>query len=164
MNDLQIKYINTEDIKPYENNPRHNEDAVPYVAKSIQEFGFKNPIILSSDNVIIAGHTRLKAAESLGITEVPCIYADDLTEDQIKAFRLADNKVAEMSAWDFGKLEEELADIDIDMSEFGFSLNFEEGDSPQQKIKESEEVDLSEYDDENFECECPRCGFKFNRS
>ena len=118
--ELTIKYIPTNEIKPYENNPRKNDEAVRYVAESIKEFGFKNPVILDKNNVIVAGHTRIKAAEELGIKEVPCIYAEDLSNDQIKAFRLADNKVAEIAEWDFGKLEEELADIDIDMSEFGF--------------------------------------------
>lgn len=137
MSELQITYLPIGEIKPYENNPRHNDEAVQYVAKSIQEFGFKNPVILNSENVIIAGHTRIKAAEQLGIKEIPCIYASDLTEEQVKAFRLADNKVAEMAAWDFGKLEEELADIDIDMSEFGFEA-----------IKEIEkEIDEVEYNE-----------------
>lgn len=135
--ELSIKYIPVSDIKPYENNPRKNDSAVPYVAESIKQFGFKNPVILSKDNVIIAGHTRLKAANELGIEEVPCIYAEDLTDEQIKAFRLADNKVAEIAEWDFGKLEEELADIDIDMSEFGFET-----------IKEIEkEIDEVEYNE-----------------
>ena len=120
---MEVKSVPVEQIIPYENNPRKNDEAVKYVAESIKEFGFKNPIILSKDNVIVAGHTRLKAALELGYTELPCIYAEDLTEEQIKAFRLADNKVAEMAVWDFGKLEEELADIDIDMSEFGFDVS-----------------------------------------
>lgn len=124
--ELKIEYLPVSELKPYENNPRINDAAVPYVVKSIEEFGFKNPIILQKDNVIIAGHTRVKAAKQLGIKEVPCIYADDLSEEQVKAFRLADNKVAEIAAWDFGKLEEELAHIDIDMGEFGFS-NYEIG-------------------------------------
>jgi DNA modification methylase len=104
----------------YDNNPRHNEEAIEAVANSIREFGFKVPIVISSDNVIIAGHTRLKASVSLGLEEVPCIIADDLNEEQIKAFRLADNKTAELATWDLSKLEEELADIDMDMLQFGF--------------------------------------------
>ncbi|MDX9797539.1 MAG: DNA modification methylase [Bacteroidales bacterium] len=104
----------------YDNNPRHNEEAIEAVANSIREFGFKVPIVISSDNVIIAGHTRLKASVSLGLEEVPCIIADDLNDEQIKAFRLADNKTAELATWDLSKLEEELADIDMDMLQFGF--------------------------------------------
>ena len=116
------------EIKAYEKNPRKNDDAVKYVANSIKEFGFKVPIVIDKNNVIVAGHTRVKAAKSLGMTEVPCIIADDLTEKQIKAFRLADNKTAEMSEWDFEQLANELAGItDLDMSSFGFEAEDEEG-------------------------------------
>jgi len=104
----------------YENNPRNNDAAVDAVANSIKEFGFKVPIVITKDLVIIAGHTRLKASLKLGLASVPCIVADDLTEGQIKAFRLADNKTAELATWDFSKLEEELSNIDIDMLQFGF--------------------------------------------
>ena len=111
---------------PYENNPRINDEAVEYVKNSIKEFGFKVPIVIDKNNVIIAGHTRYKASEELGLIEVPCIVADDLTEEQVKAFRLADNKVAEKSMWDYTKLDEELDSIlDIDMSMFDFE-NIEE--------------------------------------
>lgn len=107
---------------PYENNPRINDSAVEAVANSIREFGFKVPIIIDKNNVIVAGHTRLKACEMLGIEDVPVIVADDLTEEQIQAFRLADNKVGEIATWDFEKLEEELANIQMDMSLFDFDL------------------------------------------
>ena len=107
-------------LQEYENNPRNNEEAIKAVANSIKEFGFKVPIVITSDNVIIAGHTRLKASVSLGLKEVPCIIADDLNEAQIKAFRLADNKTAELATWDLSRLEEELAGIDMDMLQFGF--------------------------------------------
>lgn len=124
MEKLEIKYIPIDGIKPYKNNPRLNEDAIPYVMNSIKEFGFKNPIILDKNNVIVAGHTRLESAKRLDIKEVPVIYADDLTEEQIKAFRLADNKVAEKSMWDYTKLDEELDSIlDVDMSMFDFDLD-----------------------------------------
>ena len=108
------------ELKEYENNPRNNEAAIDAVAKSIEEFGFKVPIVITKENVIIAGHTRLKASLKLGLSTVPCIVADDLTEGQIKAFRLADNKTAELATWDFSKLESELASIEMDMSQFGF--------------------------------------------
>jgi DNA modification methylase len=107
-------------LQEYENNPRNNDEAIKAVANSIREFGFKVPIVITSDNVIIAGHTRLKASVSLGLTEVPCIIADDLNEEQIKAFRLADNKTAELATWDLSKLEDELANLDMDMLQFGF--------------------------------------------
>ena len=113
-----LKGVN--DLIQYENNPRNNDEAVEAVAISIREFGFKVPIIITSENVIVAGHTRLKASKKLGLDEVPCIIADDLTEEQIKAFRLADNKTSELATWDFEALEEELDNIDLDMLQFGF--------------------------------------------
>ena len=85
---MNIVYKKVKDLIPYENNPRNNDEAVDYVAKSIEEFGFKVPCVVSGDGVLITGHTRLKACKKLGIDEVPCIVADDLTEDQIKAFLL----------------------------------------------------------------------------
>ena len=117
---MQVEMKKTTSLLEYDNNPRHNEEAIEAVANSIREFGFKVPIVISSDNVIIAGHTRLKASVSLGLEEVPCIIADDLNEKQIKAFRLADNKTAELATWDLSKLEEELSHIDMDMLQFGF--------------------------------------------
>lgn len=124
---LKIEYKNINDIIPYENNPRNNDNAVEVVKKSIEKFGFKNPIILDKNNVIVTGHTRLKAAIKLSLLEVPIIYADDLTDEQIKAFRLIDNKTAEIADWDFEKLEEEINMLEIDMSDFGF-YDFDELD------------------------------------
>ena len=128
MKEIKIEYLNLSDLKPYENNPRNNERAVEEVAKSIKEFGFKVPIVIDKNNVIITGHTRYKACERLGIKKVPCIRATDLTKDQVKAFRLADNKVSELSTWDMGKLEIELGLIQLDMEEFGFDMDFSEWD------------------------------------
>ena len=118
-----------EELKAYENNPRNNDNAVAAVAASIKEFGFKVPIVIDKDCVIIAGHTRLKAAQQLCMQTVPCIVADDLTQEQIRAFRLADNKVSELASWDFDKLEAELAaleDLAFDMEAFGFEAIAEE--------------------------------------
>lgn len=108
MGNIEIQYKKLKDIKPYEKNPRKNDDAVPYVIESIKEYGFKVPIVIDKDGVIVTGHTRYKAASQLGLTEVPCIIADDLTDKQIKAFRLADNKVSDYSLWDNKLLLEEL--------------------------------------------------------
>lgn len=118
---MEIVYKKVNELVPYENNPRINDEAVEYVKNSIKEFGFKVPIVIDKDNVIVAGHTRLKASLELGLKEVPCIIADDLSEEQIKAFRLADNKVSEKSQWNFELLDLELDNINLDMSEFGFS-------------------------------------------
>lgn len=124
MKELQIIYKNISELNPYENNPRFNDEAVEYVANSIKEFGFKNPIILDNNNVIICGHTRYKAAKKLKMNTVPCIVCSDLTPEQIKAFRLADNKTAELADWDMDLLNQEFADIlDFDMSLFGFMDN-----------------------------------------
>lgn len=124
---MEIIYKNIKDLKPYDKNPRRNNEAVKYVAKSIEEFGFKVPVIIDKDNVIVCGHTRYKASKKLGYNEIPCIIADDLTEEQIKAFRLADNKVSEKAEWDFDLLDEELSDIlTIDMENFGFEFVDEE--------------------------------------
>lgn len=119
---MTIKEIKIEELHEYENNPRHNENAVDAVAASIKNFGFKVPIVIDKDNVIIAGHTRLKAARKLGMNTVPCIVADDLTPDQVKAFRLADNKVGELAEWDENLLNEELKQLQgvIEMDSFGF--------------------------------------------
>ena len=118
---MNVQEIKLKDIKPYEKNPRKNDDAVPYVAESIKQFGFKVPIVIDKNNIIVAGHTRYKAAKKLGFKSVPCIIADDLTDEQIKAFHLADNKVSEKAEWDFDMLNTELDDIiDFDMELFGF--------------------------------------------
>ena len=117
---MQIIYKNIKDIKKYKNNPRKNELAVEKVAESIKEFGFRNPILIDKGNEIVCGHTRYDAAKKLGIKEVPCIIADDLTPEQIKAFRLVDNKTNEFAEWDDELLDLEIQDIEIDLSPFGF--------------------------------------------
>lgn len=109
------------EIRPYENNPRDNSKAIDAVAASIREFGFKVPIVIDKNGVIVAGHTRYEASKKLGLEEVPCVIADDLTDEQVKAFRLADNKTAELASWNPELLEVEMSGIDsIDMTEFGF--------------------------------------------
>lgn len=124
---MDIVNLKLEELKPYEKNPRKNAEAVKYVAESIRQFGFKVPIVIDKNNVIVAGHTRYKAAKKLGIREVPCIIADDLTDEQVKAFRLADNKVAEKAEWDFDLLFDELDDIlNIDMEALGFEFDVED--------------------------------------
>lgn len=124
---MNIIWKNIGDIRPYEKNPRRNDQAVDYVAASIAEFGWKQPIVIDKDGIIIAGHTRYKAAKKLKKKEVPCVIADDLSDEQVKAYRLADNKVAEMAEWDFDLLDGELDDIiGIDMTTFGFDFSVDE--------------------------------------
>ena len=111
----------TAELIPYENNPRINDGAVEAVANSIKEFGFKVPIVIDSGNVIVAGHTRLKAAKKLGLEKVPCIIADDLTAEDIKAFRIVDNKTSELATWSEKDLRDELAELtNFNLQEFGF--------------------------------------------
>lgn len=128
---MQIVYRKINEVKPYEKNPRNNNAAVPGVMASIKEFGFKVPCVIDKDGVLITGHTRLKAAKKLGIKEIPCVIADDLTEAQIKAYRLADNKVSEVATWDDDLLKGELDDIlDIDMESMGFDVEIEDLTEP----------------------------------
>ena len=117
---MEIVYKTLGELTPYENNPRNNDEAVQYVKNSIEKFGFKVPIVIDKDGVIVAGHTRYKASMELDLAQVPCIVADDLTEEEIRAFRLADNKTAEAATWNMGMLDEELATIGFDMAQFGF--------------------------------------------
>ena len=108
-------------VRPYEGNPRRNDDAVPKVAASIEEFGWKQPIVVDADGVIIAGHTRYKAAQALGLETVPVVVASDLTPEQCAAYRLADNKTSELAEWDYQLLAEELDGLlGFDMERFGF--------------------------------------------
>lgn len=136
---MQIIEKKIEELIPYENNPRKNENAIQFVANSIKEFGFKVPIVIDKNNTIVAGHTRLLASKKLGIETVPCIIADDLNEEQIKAFRLADNKVSEFSEWNRELLKKELNDLfeKYDMNEFGFPVQIEDIETdifPEQEI------------------------------
>lgn len=120
---MKIVNRDIDTIIPYEKNPRKNDKAVKYVAESIKQFGFQVPIVIDKDGVIICGHTRYKACQKLNIKNIPCVLADELTEGQIKAFRLADNKVSEKSEWNFDLLNDEIESIfDFDMGDFGFDF------------------------------------------
>lgn len=141
-----------EELIEYENNPRNNEEAVEKVVASIEMFGFKVPIVIDKDNVIIAGHTRRKAAEKLGLETVPCIVADDLTEEQVKAFRLADNKVSEFAEWDTEKLEEETEKLtELERTIFGLDIESNFDASPF-----FEDVEMKEKEPKTVLC--PHCG------
>ena len=138
---MEIIELPIKAIKPYKNNPRHNDKAVEYVANSIREFGFKQPIVIDDQYEIVCGHTRWKAAKAIGLETVPCVMADDLTPEQIQAYRLADNKTAEMADWDFDLLEKELNEIDpamFDMADFGFFQDGEEQSNSADEIIDDE--------------------------
>ena len=141
------------ELKPYENNPRHNENAVPYVVESIKRYGFKNPIIIDKDNVIVAGHTRYLASKELGLNEVPCIVADDLTEDEIKEFRLVDNRTAEMSEWDDELLASELSDIDFGNFDFDFNVDEDEAENDIKEVEYHEKISVVVECDDDEEAE-----------
>ena len=135
---MEIVYKNTEDLQAYENNPRKNDKAVDAVVESIRNFGFKIPVVIDANDVIVCGHTRIKAAKKMGLEQVPCVIADDLDEEKIRAFRLVDNKTAELAEWDPELLMEELAAItDLDMTQFGF--------------EDPEELDPDSVEDDDFD-------------
>lgn len=147
---MEIIIKGIDEIRPYENNPRVNDGAVGAVAESIREFGFQQPIVVDRDNVIIAGHTRYKAAKKLGLAEVPVVVAGNLTDEQVRAYRLADNKTGELAEWDFSALEEELDGIgELDMSLFGFEPK---------EIKAPEEITEDDYEEEPPEVPKARLG------
>lgn len=147
---MQIVYKKVESLTPYKNNPRINDGSVRAVANSIQEFGFKVPIVIDKNNVIIAGHTRHKAAKMIGLTEVPCIIADDLTDEQIKAFRIADNSVGSDSDWDIDLLKIETSDLPFDFTDFGLYLdddiNKDKGDGTGVDEKEIPKMELRAFE------------------
>lgn len=154
---MEIINRKVKELIPYEKNPRKNDEAVKYVVNSITQFGFRQPIIIDKDNVIVCGHTRLLAAKEMGYKEVPCIMADDLTPEQIKAYRLADNKTAEQAEWDIELLNTELLDLEanFDMADFGFEIFPPTGVIPESN-KELDEEEMA-----NTSHECPKCGFKW---
>lgn len=151
---MQIITKKLSELHPYTNNPRKNDQAVDAVANSIREFGFKVPVVIDKNGEIIAGHTRLKAAKKLKMKEIPCIVADDLTDEQIRAFRIADNKVGELADWDFEALNIELDGItDIDMEQFGFRLSADE---------DAQALELDDVSTNQTKIyKCPKCGFEF---
>lgn len=112
---MEIVLKKLDELKPYAKNPRINDDAVEYVMNSIKEFGFKVPLVIDKNGVIVTGHTRYKASQKLGLKEVPCIVANDLTDKQLQAFRIADNKVSDYSIWDNKLLLDELEDINFEI-------------------------------------------------
>lgn len=154
---IEVVYIPLGDLLPDPKNPRRNDAAVSAVRESIEEFGFRVPIVIDKDMIIRAGHTRYKAAKELGMERVPCIIASDLSEKELKAFQLADNKTGELASWDLSMLNMELSDLaDIfDMSLFGFNKKTEDKTSTSTGSTGSAE---SQY------IKCPRCGRMFLKS
>ena len=160
---IKIIEKSIDELVPYENNARINDKAVDVVANSIKEFGFKNPCIIDRNNVIVAGHTRVLACKKLGIDKVPCIVADDLTEEQIKAFRIADNSSAQIAEWDLDKLQEEIQNLNFDFYELGLQEQLDEISN--NLIKQ--ETTNNEYGEQKLKENnitfhtCPNCGCEF---
>lgn len=154
---MNIVYKTLEEIIPYEKNPRKNDNAIECVMNSIKEFGFKVPIVIDSNNIIVAGHTRYKAAQQLNMQEVPCIITDDLTDEQVKAFRLVDNKASELSGWDFNLLQEELDGIiNIDLDKFGFFIEDNVGNLSVTDDDFLSDTEITKSKDKTIIC--PHCG------
>ncbi len=153
-------------LKMYENNPRKNDEAVKYVENSIREFGFKVPIIIDKNKTIVAGHTRYKASKNLKLKSVPCLIADDLDDEQIKAFRIADNKVQERSSCDDELLKEELSvlkDLNVNLEELGF-LDFELDSIFDNEIENIDDFFADNTENQKKEkkkVKCPECGNEF---
>lgn len=155
---MDIKQVEIEKIKPYEkNNKKHPQSQIDNVAKSIELYGFVQPLVIDKKNTIVIGHCRYLAAKQLGLTEVPCVYVNNLSAAEVRKLRILDNKLNE-SDWDFANLEIELAELDFSDFDIDFGV-----DTP-----ELLDVDLNENTPEvdfekekKFECTCPNCGFRF---
>lgn len=143
---LEIVMKKVTDITPYENNPRKNEATALKLKRAIEAFGFKNPIVIDKNDVVVCGHARLKAAMMLGMEEVPCTYAEGLTEDEVNGFRLADNKTAEIAGWDYDKLVEEMKSL----SDFGFDLDFSGFNEAEQLYYSDRDITPDKQDKEEF--------------
>ena len=162
---MKVANKNLADLTPYAGNAKkHDSTQIANVAESIRQFGFVQPIVIDRDGVIVIGHCRALAAEKLGMQEVPCVCVDDLTPEQVNALRIVDNKSNE-SPWDFDILPDELVDIDLSDFDFDFGIEDEEETvtSESKEATGAVEYGTEDFSDEKFECECPRCGFKFNR-
>lgn len=160
----QIEWRDPNELTPYAKNARKNEQTVPYLMNSIKRFGFKMPLVVDKNGVVVCGHTRLKAALNLGFTKVPCVKADDLSDTEIKALRLADNKIQELSGWDFPSLQEQLdelkIDFDEDMGDFGFEKLFSDADVDDFF---ADDTDDKETKKKTVICTCPHCGQVFEQ-
>lgn len=160
---MKLVTLALDDIRPYENNPRINDQAVDAVAESIRQCGYMQPIVIDEDHVVLAGHTRLKALRKLGKVSAECLICAGLTEEQKKKYRYLDNKTGEAAAWDFMKLQEELEDLDLGDLDF---FNMDGGGDFTVRVEPERhgvvEYGVEEFKDESFRYECPECGFRFN--
>ena len=152
-----------EDIRPYENNPRINDDAVEDVMESIRQCSYIAPIVVDEDGVILAGHTRYKALKAMVIGSVKCLVCEGLTEEQKRKYRYLDNRTGEKATWDIMKLEVELEGVDLEGFDFfGMAEDFAPGPGKERKTDGAVEFDTEDFGDERFRYRCPKCGFRFN--
>lgn len=160
---MKLEKLKLSDITPYENNPRKNDDAVNAVAESIRQCSYITPIIVDEEHVILAGHTRYKALQALGIKEVQCLVCSGLSEEKKKKYRYLDNKTGEKATWDLLKLEKELEGLDLEGFDFfGMANDLPVGENSGKEITGSVEYNGEVFADEQFRYECPKCGFRFN--
>jgi ParB-like chromosome segregation protein Spo0J len=165
---LEIIYLSPGDLKPYENNTRkHTPDDIDQIKASIEACGFNDPIaIWGENNLIVEGHGRQIAALEMGLDKVPCIRLDHMTDTQRRDYAIRHNRTAELSGWDFAKLEEEIAALEIegvDLSGLKFDLDALNGGAVTTIDNTSKEYGEEDFSDDKFDYECPRCGFRFNR-
>lgn len=158
----ELQSVEIAKIKPYKNNAKiHGKNQLKKLQESISEFGFLTPCLIDSDFNLIAGHGRVEAAKALGMKEVPCVFIEELTEQQRKAYILADNKLSELAEWDLEILNQELAELSeagMDITLVGFELKNE----ITQELNDGVEISIESLGDENFKYECPECGFRFD--
>ena len=160
---MKLETLKLTDIRPYENNPRKNDDAVNAVAESIRQCTYIAPIVIDEDHVILAGHTRFKALKALGYGEVPCLICEGLSEEQKKKYRYLDNRTGEKATWDLMKLETELEGMDLEGFDFfGMATDLTAGAGIEREVEGTTEYDTEVFGDEKFRYECPKCGFRFN--
>lgn len=167
MNKLQIVMLPIGSVTPYEGNTRkHGKKDVEQIAKSIQADGFNDPLaVWGEKNIVVEGHGRLMAAKQLGMTELPCIRLDHLTDEQRREYAIRHNRAGEFSTWDFAMLEEEMARLEmegVDMSGLDFRLNSENDEMTPLNGEGVTEFGEEDFGDDKFQCECPYCGFRFN--
>lgn len=163
---MNVRFMRTEELIPYERNQKkHDEKQIRNVANSIKRFGWQQPIVIDAKSVIVIGHCRWEAAKMLGLETVPVVCADNLTEDEIRELRIVDNKTNE-SPWDMEALSIDVQELDFEGFDFDLPVSFEttmqvKNETPS-KNDGAKEYDLEDFADEQFACECPKCGFKFN--
>ena len=160
---MKLETLKLAEIIPYENNPRKNDDAVNAVAESIRQCTYITPIVVDEEHIILAGHTRYKALQAIGVNEVPCLICEGLSEEDKKKYRYLDNKTGEKATWDLLKLEKELEGLDLEGFDFfGMAADLPVKTGEDKTITGTTEFETEVFADEEFKYECPACGFKFN--